>query len=365
MQKTGSKNILQGLLILALIFGALYFAKPFLVPICFAGLFAMLFLPVTRKLEKAGVSRSLAVTVSVLLFLLLIAMIIMIVTWQVTNLTSDLGNIEGKAHAIMQQLRDFIARTFGISVEQQKEMLDSQSGNAPSLIARFGISVMDVVFNFLLVTVYIFLFLYYRMHIKKFILQVVPKKEDDNAEDAILNIEKVSQKYLSGLGLMIVCLWIMYSIGFTIVGLKNAIFFAILCGLFEIVPYVGNITGNILAVLMALTQGGGFPMVIGILITYSLVQSLQTYLLEPLVVGPGVNINPLFTIMGLVLGELVWGISGLVLAIPLLAIVKIICDHIPALKPYGFLIGREKPSDKRLVEKIQGWFKRKKAAKRA
>jgi predicted PurR-regulated permease PerM len=360
MQKTGIKNSLQALLMLALIFCGLYFAKPFLVPLTFAGLFAMLFLPITRKLEKSGVSRGLAVTASVILFLLLITVIIMIVTWQVTNLTSDLGNLEGKAHTILQQLRDFIERTFGITVEQQQEMLDSQSGNASGLIAKFGISIMDVAFNFVLVTVYIFLFLYYRRHIKKFILQVVPKQEDDNAEDAIFNIEKVSQKYLSGLGLMIICLWIMYSIGFTIVGLKNAFFFAILCGLFEIVPYVGNLTGNILAVLMALTQGGGFPMVIGILITYSLVQSLQTYLLEPLVVGPGVNINPLFTIIGLVLGELVWGIPGLVLAIPLLAIVKIICDHTPALKPYGFLIGREKPTDKRLVEKMQGWFKKKK-----
>lgn len=360
MQKTGLKNSLQILLILALVFSGLYFAKPFLVPICFAGLFAMLFLPVTRKLEKSGASRGIGVTVSVLLFLVLVTLIITIVAWQVSNLTSDLGNIEGKAHTIMQQLRDFIASTFGITGEQQKQMLDSQSGNASSLIAKFGISLMDIVFNFVLVTVYIFLFLFYRRHIKKFILQVVPKKEDDNAEDAISNIEKVSQKYLSGLGLMIICLWILYSIGFTIIGLKNAFFFAILCGLFEIVPYVGNLIGNILAVLMALTQGGGFPMVIGILITYSLVQSFQTYLLEPLVVGSGVNINPLFTIIGLVLGELVWGIPGLVLAIPLLAIVKIICDHTPALKPYGFLIGREKPTDKRLVEKIQGWFKKEK-----
>ena len=157
---------------------------------------------------------------------------------------------------------------------------------------------------------------------------------------------------------MIVCLWVMYSIGFTIIGLKNAFFFAIMCGLLEIVPFIGNFTGNLLAALMALTQGGGMPMVIGIIITYSIVQFLQTYILEPLVVGNGVNLNPLFTIMGLVLGELIWGITGLVLAIPLLAITKIVCDHIPALEPYGALIGREKTSGPNIIEKIKGIFKK-------
>jgi predicted PurR-regulated permease PerM len=126
------------------------------------------------------------------------------------------------------------------------------------------------------------------------------------------------------------------------VGLKHAILFAILCGLFEIVPFVGNFTGNLLAVLMAVTQGGGSEMVIGIIITYAIIQFLQTYLLEPLVVGGEVNLNPLFTIIALVVGQLVWGIAGLVLALPLLGMVKIICDHIPSLQPYGYLMGREK-----------------------
>jgi predicted PurR-regulated permease PerM len=93
---------------------------------------------------------------------------------------------------------------------------------------------------------------------------------------------------------------------------------------------------------MVVIQGGGTGMVLGVVITYLVVQFLQTYLLEPVVVGAEVNINPLFTIIILVLGELIWGIPGMVLAIPLLGIVKIICDHIPSLKPYGYLIGSDR-----------------------
>jgi predicted PurR-regulated permease PerM len=104
---------------------------------------------------------------------------------------------------------------------------------------------------------------------------------------------------------------------------------------------------------MVVVQGGGTGMIFGVLITYATVQFFQTYILEPLVVGAEVNINPLFTIIVLVAGELVWGIPGMVLAIPLLGIVKIICDHIEPLKPYGFLIGQEKKKKQGLIGKMK------------
>jgi predicted PurR-regulated permease PerM len=195
--------------------------------------------------------------------------------------------------------------------------------------------------------------MYYRSRIKKFILQLVSTQQKQNAEQVIGNIQKVSQQYLTGLGMMIACLWVMYSIGFSIVGVKHAVFFAILCGLLEIVPFVGNLTGNFITILMVLALGGSMNMVFGIIITYAIIQFLQTYILEPLVVGVQVNINPLFTVMVIVLGELVWGIPGMVLAIPLLGIVKIICDHIEPLKPYGFLIGKERKKKRGIIGKLR------------
>lgn len=156
------------------------------------------------------------------------------------------------------------------------------------------------------------------------------------------DIRLVSQKYLTGLALMIACLWVMYGIGFTIVGVENAFFFAILCGLLEIVPFVGNLTGVALTLLMSLAQGGSTNLLLGILAVYAVVQFTQSYLLEPLVVGREISINPVFTIVGIVGGELLWGIPGMVLALPLLGIIKIICDHIEPLKPFGTLIGEER-----------------------
>src|SRR5690606_6478299 len=106
------------------------------------------------------------------------------------------------------------------------------------------------------------------------------------------------------------------------------IMFALICGTLEIVPFIGNLAGTLLTVIMALVQGGGTGMVIGVISVYAVVQFVQTYILETLVVGTEVNLNPLFTIVALVLGEILWGIPGMIIAIPMLAMVKIVCDNI-------------------------------------
>ena len=110
---------------------------------------------------------------------------------------------------------------------------------------------------------------------------------------------------------------------------------------------------------MAIAQGGDVTMVLGIVIVYAIVQFIQGNLLEPLIVGAEVNVNALATIIVLVLGDQLWGIPGIVLAIPLLGITKVICDNVEGLKPIGFLIGQEKKAaDPRYINKIKGWFKK-------
>ncbi len=355
-----SKSI-QVLILIFLAVAALYFGREFLIPLAFGGLLAMLFLPFSSWLEKKGLNRGFAALIPVLTFLAIVTGIVWLIAWQVTDLTSDLGNMEKRVQEMISQLRQYITNNLGISVKQQDQLLQSSSSGgsgAGGMITGFAGSMMGILVNLVLVLVYIFLFLYFRSHIRKFILMLVPVKERPNADQTIHDGQKVSRQYLTGLSLMIVCLWIMYGVGFSITGVRNAIFFAILCGLLEIVPFVGNLIGTTLTVLMAFTQGGGTGMVIGIICTYALVQFIQTYILEPLVVGSEVNINPLFTIIVLVLGELLWGIPGMILAIPITGILKIVFDHIPALKPYGFLIGENKKKKKGgFKEKVRGWFK--------
>ncbi len=228
-------------------------------------------------------------------------------------------------------------------MQQQQQ---SSSGKLTALFTKLPLALGGFLTDFLIVTVYLFLFLLFRGRFHQFVLKLTPTAERANAKDIMHNVRLVAQKYLTGLALMIGCLWVMYSIGFGVVGVENFFFFAILCGLLEIVPFVGNLTGVAITLLMTVAQGGSTSMLVGILVVYGIVQFTQSYLLEPMIVGHEISINPVFTIVGIVGGELLWGIPGMILALPLLGIIKIVCDHIEPLKPWGYLIGDDEKKSK-------------------
>lgn len=330
---------------------ALHFAAPFLIPIVLAALLAMLLTRISEWLERKGMGRAGSSAVAVFLLLGVIAALGFILSWQLSQLTSSIDEMRERIASGATELRDWVANTVGISIDDQNKMIEEQtnqaSGQANALMMSFINSLATVVINTVLIVVYILLFLYYRDHLKRFVLKIVPRDKKQNAQEIIQKSEALSGHYLTGLFSMIAMLWVMYGVGFWIVGLKGALLFAIICGILEIVPFVGNLVGNVIAIFAALVQGGDLGMIIGIVAVYLTVQFLQTYVLEPLVVGQQVNINPLFTIMGLVAGEFLWGIAGMALAIPVIGIVKIICDNVPGLQAYGMLIGPTDPSKKR------------------
>lgn len=339
----------------------LKYGAPFLIPLAFAMLLSMLLVPVCTWLEKKGVNKAVATVLSILILVAFFSAVVAFISWQVSDLAKDTSKLEQQVVQKFGQLRQYISNELGIPQEMQKEFIEKQQesgGSKMQFVSGFIAGLGSFLTNLILVLVYIFLLLYFRQHIKRFVIRTVPRNEEGKAIRVVGSIQKVTQKYLTGLSLMIIGLWIMYGIGFSLVGVKNAIFFAVLCGILEIVPFVGNLAGNLLTILMSLSQGADTNMVIGILITYGVIQFVQSYILEPLVVGAEVNINPLFTIVGLVAGELVWGIPGMILAIPLMGIAKIICDHVESLQPLGELIGEEKKEPGKLKKKITVWGKK-------
>jgi len=343
-----------------LVFAALFIAKPFLVPLTFGAILSMLLYPMCKWMERLGVSRGFASLLSVLSLLIIIASILALLGWQLSKMSQEMTGIEDKVKQRINEVELSLQSKFGVPKEKQEQFLQKQQqsggGNIPTTISKALSYLSSFLVDTLVTFVYIFLLLYFRRQLRSFVLMIVSEENKAVANKIIFEASKVSQKYVSGLGMMIVMLWVMYGIGFSIVGVKNAVFFAILCGILEIVPFVGNLTGTALTIIGSVTQGGG-NMVAGILITYAIVQFVQTYLLEPLVVGSAENINPLFTIIILLVGELVWGIPGMVLALPLLGIAKVVFDNIEPLKPYGYLIGKsKKKDDENMMTKIKKWF---------
>ena len=329
----------------------LYFGKPVFMPLAIAGVLALVFMPFCRWMEKLGVGPVFAAIICGVIFSLLLAGVIFFIIHYFSQMSTDLSglmdNISRYSHIIRQYLHD----KFGVKgLEKESALpipLPPDAGGFSKMATSVMGTALSVVINLVLILIYMIMLLCIRGQVKIFILKLVRPEYRDEARDVMTRSAKVVQRYLWGLFFVIVCLWVMYAIGFSLVGVHNALFFAILCGMLEVVPFVGNITGSTLTSIMALSQGGGMPMVLGVLGTYTLVQFIQFYIITPLVMREQVSIHPLFTIVILIAGELVWGIPGMILAIPALGIFKIVCDHVEALYPFGYLIGHHRKRKRR------------------
>ncbi len=342
-----SKRAAYSAIFWAIAVAFLYLAAPILIPLALSGLLAALLQDFAEWLENKGFSRFFSSFTAVLAVLGVVFAFGTVLALQLNDIIEQSHDMKTQVVAQIERLKGWISDTFGISPAEQQEAIASQQENAQAgdaLLAVLG-GIANATLNAILTTVYTFLLLFYRDNLRQFVLDIVPKEKRNSTEKIIYKSSQVSRQYVRGLFYMVACLWVMYGIGFSILGVEGALFFAMLCGILEIIPFVGNLVGNTVVVLAVLAQGGDGGMILGVIGIYIVVQLTQTYILEPIVVGHRVNINALFTIIGLIVGELLWGIAGLALAIPALGIVKIICDHVPEWKPFGDLLDPKRIKD--------------------
>ncbi len=347
---TTANTALRTLLLAFLISAGMYILSGFLIPLVIGGVFAALFMPLCRWLERHRIPRGIASFLCMFSLLLAVAAIVALLGWQVRALTQDAAMIKQQVLKMVGHVQQFLFNHFGITTADQAKILSSQQAAATGLIGKLASSLASIFTDFVLILVYVLFLLYYRSHLRRFLLMLAPEDGRAGMNKVIDSVAAVSLQYLLGLFKMIVCLWVMYGIGFSVAGIDNALFFAFLCGLLEIVPFIGNITGTSITLLVAAAQGDSTGALLAIAATYGLIQFIQGWFLEPLIVGAQVRINALSTIIALILGELIWGIPGIFLAIPMVAMFKIVCDNVESLKPIGFLIGESAPAKERKVQ---------------
>lgn len=354
----------QVLLFLFLLFAGLYFTKGFLLPVAFGILFSTLLLPWTERLENIGIPRVLAITVCLIGIIAVIGGLLYLMWWQLSGITEEISTAKHAFKDIIAAAERMVRSTLGLSVQEQEKLLEEQKvttgQNASNIVKGFLGTFFQVLTHIVLIIVYIFLFIMFRERIKMFVIKLMPAEQHEKTMNIIDESKRVAHYYLSGMAKMIAWIFVLYVIGLSIVGVNHAVMFALISSTLEIVPFLGNFIGATLTIIMALIQGGGLSMVGGVVLVYITVQTIQGYILEPIIVGSEVNINPLFIIVALVLGQAVWGLAGMFIAIPTLGVVKILCDNIEPLKPYGYLLGTEKKPKKKIgfIQSIIRRFKK-------
>lgn len=365
ISKVSLKQVNNFLLCGILICVILYFAQKVLIPIAFAAFFAMLFTGMSNKLEKKGIKRIWTTLLSVLILIIITLGIGALVYMQSKKLAEEFPAIEKKSQEFMKQAQEYISTKLNIPQQKQDELINKQVESAGSSVKGIVKDVFagaaGILGSSVIVLIFMFLFLLQREKYESFFIQLCTDTEPDEAKKLIQKISKVAQSYLTGRALSILIFTALFTIGFLIVGLKNAFLLAFIAALLTIVPYVGSIVGGLFPFAVALVTEDSNQVAIGALAVVVIIQGIDNYFIEPYVIGGEVNISGFFTILILLIGGILWGVAGMVLFLPMLGVAKIIFDEVPALKPYGFLIGdqQEEKQSTRLMNKIKKLFGKK------
>ncbi len=283
------------------------------------------------------------------LFLFIISLgFFALLSMQVKNLVDDWSQIEETMKPKVEKLKSFVLEHTPVSQEDLEKSsqegavsLMGEGSKAGKKAAAFFNSTLNFFGTYLLTFIYIFFILNYRKHFKNFLLRLFPDEKKNSIKDVISQSTNVTQQYLLGKIILIVFLSIFYSVGLGISGVNNFILVSVLAAIFSIIPYLGNIIGFGMAMVFGYLTSGDPTVLIGITATFFIGQFLESYILQPYIVGDKVDLHPFITILVVVAGNLVWGLIGMILAIPLLAIINIIFLNINALKPFGYLLSKE------------------------
>lgn len=337
---------LSCLLISIVILGFLaIIGEQILIPMVLGLLIAILLMPLSRFMEKRlRFPRSLSSILASLLALAIIGGVIYVLSLQVAKLANDWPQFQKQFADLIDDLQSWISRTFGVRRKDQllylndtaKKSISTGTAILEKALTSIGYVLMLTAFTFL----FTLFFLLYRTHLLKFLVASFSETYHKTVFEIIDNIQFMVKKYLVGLFLQMLIVTILSLIAYTIIGVKYNFMLAILTGILNILPYIGIFTALLIGALITFATSG-VSHVLFIVIAIVVIHAIDGNIIMPRVVGSKVKINSLIVIIGLVIGEMLWGIAGMLLTIPVLAIMKIIFDRVEGLQSWGFLMGED------------------------
>lgn len=334
------------LLLIYLFFYGVILAENLLAPFCIAILLSYLLYPFVDFLERKKVNRIISILIALFLFFIVLSGVFIVIFKQIESMVKDFPSLKLQAISNVDQMFYFIESTFGIQPGKLdiiiKENVDALLETGSKFLNRTFSATTTTIFRLAILPVFIFYLLFYRDHFRNFILKVVPQNRKNVVRAIMKKTSIMTVNYLGGVFVVVLILSVLNSVGLYIVGVKYAATFGIISALFNFIPYFGNWIGAFFPFTFALLTGDSPNLALGVLILYVIVQFTEHNILTPNITGGYVNLNPLVTILGIIIGGMIWGITGMFIVIPLLATVKIILDYFDSTKPYGELMGVQK-----------------------
>jgi len=324
------------------ILAAIYLANSILFPLFFAFIVSLLVRPIDAFLqEKWRFPKILSVGVTVLITISFFLGIFFLLGSQLKSFMSEIPQMKEHLSKSVNDVYAWIEDKFGVSNGQQKKYMKENLSTTKFVSGESLGAFTGAVAFIILVPVYIFLFLFYRIRLVEFLKKLVKRGGAAQLKEILTSIKVIMRSYLIGLLIEITIVATLTSLGFWIFGIKHPLFLGLLVALLNLIPYIGILIANILCCLITLSGTSDYTSLFTVVGVVAGVQLIDNNFLLPRIVGSKVRINAMASIVSVLVGGLLAGVPGMFLAIPISAMLKIIFDAIPNMQPYGFLLGDE------------------------
>jgi predicted PurR-regulated permease PerM len=331
--------------------------KEVLDPLIFGFLFAILLLPVAGFFErKLRFPRALSSLMSIILLIAFIAGILYVVGSQISSLASDWPMLKSQVSQSLNDLSHWIRSAFQINTSKQMSYVHDttkkiMASSADVVGVTFG-ALSSLMLFYIFILIFTFFMLLYRRLLFKFIVWVFSDEYSAVVFDIVEKVQSILRQYILGLLLEMLVVACIACAAFGIIGIKYAILLGIIVALFNLIPYLGIFTALFLTFLITFATGSIKDAVTAAACVL-IIHAVDSNFLLPTIVGSKVKLNALLTFLGIILGEMIWGLSGMFLSIPVMAIMKIIFDRVESLKPWGYLLGSGQDEKKSTMKKVK------------
>ena len=325
----------------------LYIGRSILIPLVYAGLFAILMNPVVKFLMRKRVPKVLAIAIVVVVAVAIALSLMYIAARQIAAFGESLPELEKKFQERSKEALAWISEKFNVTEEQITTWVNekrTESMNNVAYIKTIG-QVGQVLVTILLLPVYLFLILYYKPLLSEFLHRIFKPQYQERVTEVLSKTKVIIQSYLVGLFFEVLVVATLNSAGLLILGVDYAILIGVIGSLLNLIPYLGNIMAVTIPVLLSLVTEDSLTTPLLVVLLYGTVQFIDNNFLIPRIVASRVEVNALVSIIVVLIGGALWGVPGMFISIPVTAIVKVIFDNIESMQPLGFLLGNTVPSD--------------------
>ena len=333
-------KMLKWLQVILLTSVILYFGKQLFIPLFFGLLIAIVMYPMCKWFEAHSFNKALAITACLIIITILFLALLAILIWQLKLFSDDAPAIYNKAGELVKQVQKWMVENIGLTTDMQNNWSEKIPATLGGLLKSTFDTTVSTLFILFITPVYTALFLYHRKVFVQYLKMVTPASFQNQLDRILKQTVNTYFNYIKGMVLVYIIVGILNSIGLFALGVKQPVLFGMLCAIMTIIPYLGLIISSLIPISVVWMQTGNIWYPIGVVAVFSFVQYLEANVIFPSVVGTQLHISTLAMLIAIISGGIIWGVAGMVLFIPFVAILKIISENIDDWKPMSLLLGR-------------------------